>query len=155
MKIQVSILFLLLIPFINPLYAQTASEMDSMLTATSVSASMGARFVLGAADLLDAELSGEEAEKEAYELAVSNGWIRVAEDENLTLQDTAFLMMKAFEMKGGVMYSLFETPRLAYREMIYQKLITGHVDGTMKVHGPRFLQILDRVMSYAASEERM
>ena len=131
-------------------FAQNAAEMDSMLTATSVSASMGARFVLGAADLLDNELSGGDAEKEAYDLAVSNGWLRVSDSESLTLQDTAFLIMKAFELKGGIMYSLFETTRLAYREMIYQKLITGHVDGSMKVHGARFLQILDRVMSYAA-----
>jgi len=129
--------------------------MDTMLTATSVSASRGARFVLGAADLLDNGLSGAEAEKEAYDLAVSKGWIKVSDEESLTLQDTAFLIMKAFELKGGIMFSLFETPRLAYREMIYQKLITGHVDGSMKVHGFRFLQILDRVMSYAAVDGEM
>jgi len=138
-------IFLLLLPAIA--FAQNAAELDVMLTSVTVSASSAARFVLGAADLLPPELSGPEAEEAAYEIAASKGWIRVPGDESITLIDTAFLIMKAFEIRGGLLYTLFGNPRYAFREMIYQKIITGHADGSMKVYGARFLQILDKTIS--------
>jgi len=145
-----AILFLLL-PAIA--FAQNAAELDAMLKAETVSASSAARFVLGAADLLESGLSSQEAEKAAYDIASSNGWVMVSGDESLTLKETAFLIMKAFKIKGGIMYSLFNNPRYAYREMIYRKLISGHMDGAMKVYGFRFLQILDKVISSVAADE--
>jgi len=130
-------------------FAQTAAELDAMLTADTVSAARAARFVLGAADLLPAGLSGDEAERAAYSMASSNGWINTASGEAATMKDTAFLIMKAFDLKGGVMYSLFGNPRYAYREMVYQKLIPGNTDQSMKVSGAKLLLILDKVMRNA------
>lgn len=127
-------------------FAQTASEMDAMLAANTVSAARAARFVLGAADLLPAGVSGADAEKAAYDMAKSKGWIKAAAGEALTMKDTAFLMMNAFNLKGGVMYSLSGNPRYAYREMVYQKLIQGRTDQSMKLSGAKLLLILDRVM---------
>ena len=144
-------IFLLLIPAIA--FAQTAAEMDALLEAETVIAAVLARFVFGAADLLPPELSGPEAEKAAYDMAVSNGWVKTSGDESSTLKNTAFLVMQAFDLKGGVLYSLFGNPRYAYREMIYQKIITGHADQNMMVTGQGFLQILDRVISYTAGRE--
>jgi len=147
------VIFLLFSPAIA--FAQNAAELEAMLKAETVSASSAARFVLGAADLLESGLSGPAAERAAYDIASSNGWIKVPGDESLTMKDTALLIMKAFNIKGGLMYSLFNNPRYAYREMVYQKLISGHMDGGMKVYGVRFLQILDKVISYADTDERL
>ena len=130
------------------LFAQTAAEMDAMLGADTISAARAARFVLGTADLLPAGVSGAAAEKAAYDMAKSNGWIRISAEENVTLKDTAFLIMKAFNLKGGVMYSLFKNPRYAYRELVYRKLITGASDQSIKVSGQKLLQILDRTVRY-------
>ena len=147
------LLFLLLLPALafvpRPLDAQTASEVDAMLHSDTVSAAAMARFVLGAADLLPQGLSGTQAEKAAFDLASSNGWIKTGAGENATLKDTAFLAMKAFDLKGGAFYSLFKNPRYAYREMVYQKLITGHADQNMRVTGARLLLILDKTISFA------
>ena len=140
-------LFLLLLPAFA--FAQNASEMDSVLTADTVSAAKAARFVLGAVDLLPAGISAAEAEKAAYDMASQKDWIRVSSGEAVTMKDAAFLIMKAFDLKGGVMYRLFKNPRYAYREMVYQKLITGHTDQKMKVTGEKLLQILDSTLSYA------
>ena len=128
--------------------AQNAGEMDAMLAADTVSAAKAARFILGAADLLDPGLSGPDAEEAACNLAILNGWIGAHGSESVTLKQTAFLVMKAFDLKGGIMYSLFGSPRYAYREMIYRKLITGHADNTMILTGFRLLQILDETISY-------
>jgi len=129
-------------------FAQTAADMDVLLKTGSVNAAQAANFVLGAADLLPAGVSGAAAEKAAYETAVSKGWIKAASGDALTLKDTAFLIMKAFDLKGGVMYSLFKNPRYAYREMVYRKLIQGRSDSSMKVSGPRLLQIIDRTLAF-------
>ena len=146
--------FLFLILVISGLvHAQTAEELDALLKADTVSAAGLARFVLGSADLLPDGLSGAEAEKTAYDIAASNGWIKTAAEEDVTLKETAFLIMKAFNLKGGIMYSLFKNPRYAYREMVYRRLITGHADQAMKINGPRLLQILDKTISYAGAEE--
>jgi len=141
------LLFSFLILNFSFAFAQTATEMDTLLASDTVSVAKAARFVLGAADLLPAGLSGAEAEKAAYDKAKTNGWINAASGEAVTMKDAAFLIMQAFDMKGGVMYSLFESPRYAYREMVYRKLISGRSDQAMKVSGQRLLLILDKVIN--------
>ena len=138
------LMFFILLPVLA--FAQTASELDAMLQADTVTAAGAARFVLGAADLLPAGVSGVDAENAAYDIAGSKGWIKAAASDAVTLKDTAFLIMKAFNLKGGVMYSIFKNPRYAYREMIYQKNIMGQTDQGMKVSGSGLLAILGRVM---------
>ena len=110
------------------LSAQTAAELDTLLETNAVTAAAAARFILGAADLLPPELSGTEAEEAAYAIALEMGWTAKNADAAVTLQDTAFLVMNAFDIKGGIMYSRFRNPRYAYREMIYRKLIQGRAD---------------------------
>ena len=129
-------------------FSQTAAEMDDMLSSGIVSAARAARFVLGSADLLPQGISGPEAEKAAYDMAASKGWIRISADQSITQKDAAFLIMRAFDLKGGVMYSLFKNPRYAYREMTYRKLIQGRTDQSLKLSGPALLYILDRTLRY-------
>jgi len=146
------ILFLLMLPVLafapSALQAQTAEELDIMLQADTVSGSQASRFVLGAADLLPEGVSGASAERAAFDMAASNGWITAAASDALTMKETAFLIMKAFDLKGGMMYTLLKNPRYAYREMIYRRFIQGQTDQNMKVTGPKLLQILDRTMGF-------
>ena len=127
--------------------------MDVLLETKTVSVGKAARFVLGAAELLPPELSGATAETEAYTIARSKGWVKTTAENEITLKDLAFLIMKAFELKGGAMYSLFKNPRYAYREMRYRKLIQGKADPAMKVSGQRLLQIIGRTLSYFNKED--
>ena len=144
-------LILLLLPAM--VFAQTAAEMDGLLAAETVSAARAARFVLGTADLLPAALSGQLAEKAAYDMASANGWIKIAAEENINLRDTAFLIMKAFDLKGGVMYSLLKSPRYAYRELVYSGIIRGRSEQATIVTGAGLLQMLDRTLRFAGKEE--
>ena len=152
MKRSLLIVFCLLL-FGVPLSAQTAAELDALLTAQTVTVSGAARFVLGAAELLPAGNAGTTAETAAYELALSKGWVRAGAADEITLRDTAFLIMNAFELKGGVMYKLLKNPRYAYRELIYRRLIQGRADPAMKVSGERLLQIIGRTLSYAGERD--
>ena len=155
-KLRVTIwLILLLALSAFSLSAQTAAEMDIMLTAKEVNAAGAARFVLDAAELLPAGLSGNEAMSSAYDMAVSKGWIKREAGEAITLKDLSFLVMSAFQFKGGALYSMFHNPRYAYREMVYRKLIQGRTDPSMKVTGARFLQIIGSALSYSGENERL
>ena len=126
-----------------------------MLETQTVTVARAARFVLGAADLLPAGVSGTAAETAAYELALSNGWITKEASQAATLQDAAFLIMNAFEFKGGIMYSLFRNPRYAYRELIYRRIIQGRSYAAMTVSGTRLLQIIGSCLNYAGINEEL
>ena len=148
MNIRIRLLLLSFLIFhFSFAFAQTAAEMDAVLELDEISAARAARFVLGAADLLPPGISGPEAEKAAYDKAVSNRWIGAASgEEAVTLKEASFLIMKAFNLKGGVMYTLLENPRYAYRELVYRRIIMGKADQDMKVSGPKLLLILDKVI---------
>ncbi|MCL2831687.1 MAG: hypothetical protein FWD78_00820 [Treponema sp.] len=156
-KITVTISYLIFtfsfLIFSFPLSAQTAGELDTLLGTNAVSVAAAARFVLGAADLLPPDLSGAAAEKAAYDLAFSKGWVNKDAAGTATFKDTAFLIMRAFDFKGGLLYSLFQNPRYAYREMIYNKIIQGRSDPDMEVSGTRLLQILGSALTYSGEDD--
>jgi hypothetical protein len=156
MKLPRFLLFLLV--FLLPAYvlsAQTAEELDRMLETRAVRAAPAARFVLGAAELLPEYLFGEEAEDTAYAMAFENGWLSCGPGDTLRLKDAAFLVMNAFGIKGGIMYSIFRNPRYAYREMVYKKLIQGRSDPGFTVSGERLLHIIGRTLRYSGEDERL
>ena len=139
----------------STLMAQTAAELDNLLQTETVTTAQACRFVMGAAGVLSPALSGSQAETTAYETALSNRWVKSGQDEAISLQETAFLMMNVFQLKGGLMYSVFHNPRYAYREMVYQRLIPGRTNSTLKISGTKFLQILGRVLNYTGEREEM
>jgi len=151
-------LFLLLILLLLPaltLSAQTAAELDMLLNTQELTVAASARFVLGAAQLLPGNLSGAAAQAAAYELAQSKGWVKAGAGDIIKLKDAAFLIMNAFELKGGLMYSLFKSPRYAYREMVYKKLIQGRADPAMTVSGQRLLHIIGRTLVFLGENEQL
>ena len=133
------------------LFAQTAVEMDVLLETNAVRAGMAARFVLGSLQLLPEGLSGDAAELVAYNMAQANGWVTGDIAASITLKETAFLIMKAFGIKGDLMYSAVKTPRYAYRELVYRKIIQGRSDPAMIVSGKRLLHIIDRVWYFSGN----
>jgi hypothetical protein len=138
-----------------PLGAQDARDMDVLLETAAVDGARGARFVLGAAGLLPAGLSGPAAEAAAWGAARERGWVSGSPDRVLRLKDAAFLVMGAFGLKGGLMYSLFPGPRYAYRELLYRTVIQGRADGGAAVSGERLLQIIGRVSLYTGEDGRL
>jgi hypothetical protein len=131
------------------LAAQTAAELDGVLEARTVSGALGARFVLGAADLLPAGLSGLPAQEAAWDAARARGWVRGEPGGALRCRDAAFLVMNAFGFRGGLWYSLFRTPRYAYRELVYRKLLPGRADPDRLLSGEDLLRLLTAALRYA------
>lgn len=142
-KYLIPLLFLFL-PILA--FAQTASELEAVLETQAVTCAQAARFVIASSGTT---LSGPE-----FELAMARGWFRegTAPDESITLGKLSFLIMKAFYMKGSMMYAIFPGPRYAFRSMVSRSYIQAPSDPAMKVSGERFLQILGRVLNAVGEE---
>ena len=137
--------FLYLFPvflFLAPVFlqAQTAAELDAVLGAKAVTYAQAARFVLASAD---------DNTPGAFDLAMSRGWLpkNVSAADAINMGELSFLMMKAFNLKGGLMYRMIPGPHYAYRSMVSCSVIQGSADPAMKVSGERFLIILGKVLN--------
>ena len=146
-------IFLLLLPSFA--FTQTAAELDTLLETKTVTVQLMARFILGSAELLPQGLYGDTAQTAAYEMALSNGWTKKSATDFATLKDTAFLIMNVFDFKGGLFYSIFQSPRYAYRELLYKRIIQGRSDPSMTVSGDRLLQIIGRALTFSGENELM
>jgi len=145
-KREVSIIiagFLLIMPvFVS---AQTAAELETVLGTKNLTCAQAAGFVLAATE----DTPAKNTSKTAFEQAMTRGWFPqgTAPEENITLGRLSFIIMKAFNIKGGIMYTLFPGPRYAFRTMVSRSYIQGAADPAMKVNGERFLHILGKVLS--------
>jgi len=141
-----NIFFMFMLPALLP--AQTAAELETVLETPVISCEQAAWFTLAAA-LDEPPVSSQTA----FAQAVSRGWLKkAAPDDPITLGKLSFLIMRAFEIKGGVMFSIFPGPRYAYRSMLSRSFIQGAADPAMTVSGERFLVILGKVLSAEGGE---
>ena len=147
-KSKLIIFFTVLILFLPAfLCAQTAEQLEIVLGASSITCDQAARFVY-------ASVSGEQDTKGAFEKVLDNGWLPggTTSEENITLGKLSFLLMKAFDIKGGLMFALFPGPRYAYRNMVSRNIIQGSSDPAMTVSGERFLLILGKILNEQEDE---
>ena len=57
----------------------------------------------------------------------------------------AFLLMKAFNVKGGLMYRIYPCPRYAYRDLRYMAVIQGKNAPNAPMTGAAMLRIFSRI----------
>lgn len=125
-------------------FGQSAKEMDSLLADEAVSFARAARYVLPAAGASPENVK----ESDAFRFALEKGWVPegASPDTPIRLDQFAFLVVEAFSMKGGALYSIFPRPRYAYRDLIFKEYIQGRSDPAQKLSGNRLVLILGRVL---------
>jgi len=142
---NISITFFLLF-LCTALHAQTADEIQTLLKTPAVSYEQAARFVLEAADVKGAydKTSGQDAAR----FAVEKKWLpqNANAQDAISLERLSLLIMKAFGVNGGPMYTMFGNAHYSYREMVFQDLIQGRSDPHMKVSGEKMLFIVNRLL---------
>jgi len=139
-----------LLIFQSFLSAQTAIEIEELLNTPSVSYGQAARFVLKAADSADS--SGQEgffSPAEAFSFAAERAWLpgEAASNGEASLEGISLLIMRSFDMKGGLFYSVFKNSHYAYRELVYKDIIQGKTEPGMAVSGETLLFLVNRVLS--------
>lgn len=144
-------LFLLPVLFLPAfVHAQVAADMDLLLNSDVVSFSQASRFVLSAAEILPEDAK----EIDAFREALSRKWIAegINPSDQISLEALSLLCMRAFNIPGGMMYSIFPIKRYAYREMVYKHFIQGKTDPSQKMNGSQFILILGRVLSFVGDD---
>jgi len=143
-KCAITTIFLLIL--CAALHAQTADEIQTLLKTPTVSYAQASRFVLEAADVEGAY--DKKNPQDAARFAIEKNWLPKNADSQdaITLERFSLLIMKAFNLKGGPMYTWFSNAHYSYREMVFQDLIQGRSDPHMKVSGEKMLFIVNRLL---------
>ena len=132
-------------------HAQTAAEMEGLLDTEEITHIQAAWFTL--ASVLETPPPDQAA---AFALALERGWLPANAEPGgpVKLRNLSLLLMKAFDLEGGLMYRLFPGPRYAYREMKARGFIEGRAWPGFTVSGERFLQILGNVLFHTGDERQ-
>ena len=130
--------------FSAPCFAQTAVKLEAMLNTPELSWSDAVIFILEAS-----EKEVFDDPMEAFRFAADNKWLpkKAAPADNAKLEGIALLLMRSFDQKGGIFYSLFKNSHYAYRELIQKEVIRGDTDPAMMVSGQELLLMIGRLLS--------
>jgi len=139
---------LMAVPALLP--AQSAELLEALLTTEAVSYEQAARLILEAADI-----TARSGPSEAFRFAAEQEWLpkNVSPNTEARLDGISLLIMRSFDIKGGLFYSLTKNPHYAYREMVHQNLVQGRIDPQMPVSGDLLLFMVNRVLSRQGSED--
>ena len=129
------------------LFAQTAERIEKLLQQDKVSYRDAALLVLEASGRLDAEK--QSSADDAFTFTMERGWLPNGAQANsdAALDGLSLLVMQAFEINGGALFSLFQNPHYAYRAMVYRGIIQGRADPQMGVSGELLLYTVNRAMN--------
>jgi len=149
MKKSITLTFILLLSAAThaSLHAQAADFIQTLLQTETVTHAQAARFVLEAAERVTGSYS-KASEQDALRYAVGKKFLPPGADpqDAISLEKLSLLIMRAFGLKGGPMYTLFNSAHYSYREMVYKDLIQGRSDPSMKVSGYTMLLIVNRLL---------
>jgi hypothetical protein len=122
----------------------TAAEIETLLETKAVTYEQAARFILQAADV---KITNDP--EEAFNHAIENNWLprNVASNDPARLDRISLLLMRSFDINGGLFYSIFKNSHYAYRELVYKNIIQGRHTPTMPVSGERLLFFVNRIFS--------
>jgi hypothetical protein len=127
-------------------FADTAAEIEALLATKALTYGQVASFALRAADIQEAGT--------AFDYALEQKWLpaNAAPGGRAALDGVSLLIMGAFGIKGGIMYSATKLPRYAYRELVYQGIIQGRADPGLAVSGDLLLFMIGRVLDRTEGE---
>ena len=122
----------------------TAREIETLLETNAVTYAQAARFVLEASPAAAAF-----EKEEAFRYAQERDWLpkEVAAEDQARLDGISKMILEAFGIGGGIMYTLTKSPHYAYRELVYMNIIQGRVTGSMPLSGERLILITGRMLS--------
>jgi len=139
--------FLILCFLITPAFlsAQSmAEEIETLLNTGALTYAQTIRFALEASGTLTTS-----DHEEAFRYVMERKWLpkNISVNNEARLDVISLLLMRSFNIKGGIFYFLFKSPHHAYRELVYKDVIRGRADPAMKVSGELFILMIERIMA--------
>ena len=133
--------FLFVLFSLSNLTAQTAARVEDMLNSSAVSMEQAAWLVLGASETA--------YRGTAFLYAAEQGWLpaNVQPADSIRLDQASLLIMRAFDINGGLFFRLTGSPHYAYRELTYLNIIQERTVPGMNVSGEMLLFMVNRILS--------
>jgi hypothetical protein len=127
-----------------PLEAQSNTVIDALLDSRDAAFGDAVYLVLSAAKIIPEKATPKDA---VWTLQARDwGVAGRSAKEPIPLGEYAFLLMKAFDVRGGIMYRLFPGPRYACRELAFLGLLEGNTAPNRRLAGEEAVQILSRFL---------
>ena len=103
------------------LSAQSNDRLDELLAQAQARLDSTAYLLMVSGGLL----SEDTEPAAAFDAAVAAGFLSKTRhpEDGVSLEDLSFLVMKALKLPGGLEWMLLPSPRAAYRELSFQKII--------------------------------
>jgi hypothetical protein len=125
-------------------WSQSNDVIDSVLAEERATLAKAAYLVLTASGAVEESQSVEQAF--AALQAKPWGFDKATPDSPVTFGAYAYMVMRAFEMRGGVMYTMFPGKRYAARELAYRQVLQGDTSPGRVLSGREATHILGKVL---------
>lgn len=136
----------LLVVVSSAAWGQSNAVLDKILAAKDASFGDVAYLVMSATKNIPDNATPEEA---VAALGKQNWGVKTTEaQQSVTLGTYSFILMKAFGLHGGIMYSLVPGPRYAARELVYLGFVHGDGSPYRTISGTEAVDILGSVLNY-------
>jgi len=133
------------------LSAQSNTVIDKLLNEGKADWGKTSYMVLSAAEIIseNTEISEVQTklEKQQWRLPSKES------EEPITLGEYSYMLMKAFDIPGGIMYKILPGPRYAARELGYLKFIDNNKSPYRTLSGEEVLRIMGRVMEWKEEQK--
>lgn len=132
-------------------FAQSNALIDEVLGQKKVGYSYAAYLVLSASGVIKDTATPDQA----MEALKQQGWgIKVPEEPtDISLGQYAYLLMRAFDIPGGLMYRLIPGPRYAAREIAYLGFVTENPSPYRSLSGQEAMEILNNLMAWKEEQK--
>lgn len=131
--------------------ASDDSVIDTLLSQPAVTWENAAWLVGRAVGTFDDAVTPHQA----AEKAAASGWgaKTLAPEANLDLAAYSQLLVRALDIPTGLLYNLFPSPRYAYRELVFRKVIPGSLAPDDRVSGEEAMRYLQYAQSWKDSHQ--
>ena len=139
MKKNVLILFSMFV--VTFCFAQNSQKISEILETEEISKGQASYFVCVYNSFGEEDLS----ENESFDFLCEKFFFDESEnsDEKISLSKACFLIGKSANMKGGIFYSIFKSPRYAFREFKSLGILPQNVEPNQTVSGTEFIALLN------------
>jgi hypothetical protein len=136
--------FLIGIVLGSGLFAQSNAFIDKLIDEKEATYGESVFMALASAGLV----KSDGAVADAINYMTANNWGFVKNpDEPVTLGDLCYALMRAHNLTGGLMFTLFPGPRYAAREFEYLELVRRYPVPSRRLSGEEVLQLVGQVLS--------
>ncbi len=132
-------------------FSQSNEVLDRLLEEQQATLGNAAYIVFLAAEIGTEDWSVDQSIQELQ--SRDWGFDDAAVDTVADLGSISFLIMRAFDMKGGIMYSLFPGRRYAAREFAFLGFVPGYASPARVLTGQEVTHILGRTLDHLGMRE--